>query len=185
MNCQGIATFAKDLPKTKRSVLKIAAKIFDQMGYLTALTIMFMVLFQKLCVQKCKWNDELDEQNKKTYNSLIKALENLPQIDIPRYPFLAGEKVVQMELHMFSDASEIAFATSVYLRVEYESGNIKTRLISSKSKVAPINPQIIPRLELLGAGLIVKLVETIYNVMEEELKGEIIEKQAIRSIREK
>ena len=81
-----------------------------------------------------------------------------------------------MELHGFSDASEIAFATSVYLRVEYESGNISTRVISSKSKVAPIKHQSIPRLELLGAGLMVKLVETIHEVMQEELKGQDIEK---------
>ena len=97
--------------------------------------MMFKVFFQQLCVQKCNWDDELDEQNRKTYDTLIKAIENLPQIDIPRYPFLAGEKVVRMELYGFSDASEITFATSVYLRVEYESGNISTRLISSKSKV--------------------------------------------------
>ena len=81
-----------------------------------------------------------------------------------------------MELLWFSDASEIAFATSVYLRVEYESGNISSRLISSKSKVAPIKRQSIPRLELLGAGLMFKLVGTIYGVMQEELKGKIIEK---------
>ena len=30
-----------------------------------------------------------------------------------------------MELHGFSDASEFAFATSIYLRVEYESGKSK------------------------------------------------------------
>ena len=46
-----------------------------------------------------------------------------------------------MELHGFSDASEIAFPTSVYLIVEYQSGNISTRLVSSKSKVAPIKHQ--------------------------------------------
>ena len=52
-------------------------------------------------MQKCNWDDELDEQNRKTYDTLLTAIENLPQIDIPRYPFLAGEKVVRMELHGF------------------------------------------------------------------------------------
>ena len=176
VDLSGIAAFAKGLPKTKRSVLKIAAKVLDPMGYLAVLTIMFKVFFQQLHVQKCNWDDELDEQNSKTYNTLIKALENLPQIDILRYPFLAGERVVRMALHGFSDASEIAFATSVYLRVEYESGNICARVISSKSKVAPIKHQSIPRLELLGAGLMVKLVDNIHEVMQEELKGQVIEK---------
>ena len=35
---ESIAKFAKDLPKTKLSVLTISAKIFDPMGYLTVLT---------------------------------------------------------------------------------------------------------------------------------------------------
>ena len=79
--------------------------------------------------------------------------------------------MARLELHGFSDSSEIAFATSVYLRVEYTSGLISTRLISSKSKVAPIKQQSIPRFELLGAGLMIKLVEAIYEAMQEELKG--------------
>ena len=145
-------------------------------GYLTVFTIMVKVFFQQICVQKCNWDDELDEQNRKIYDTLIKAIENLPHIDIPNYPFLAEEKVVQMELHGFSDASEFAFATSVYLRIEYEPGDIRTRSISSKSKVGPIKRQSIPRLELLGAGLMVKLIEIIYEVMQEEIKGKIIEK---------
>ena len=62
VDLSGIAAFAKGLPKTKRSVLKIAAKVFDPMGYLAVLTIMFKVFFQQLCVQKCNWDDELDEQ---------------------------------------------------------------------------------------------------------------------------
>ena len=88
----------------------------------------------------------------------------------------SGEKAARMELHGSSNASEFSSATSVYLRVEYESGNISKRLILSQSNVARIKPQRIPRLELLGAGLMVKLVETIYNVMQEEFKGQIIEK---------
>ena len=43
VDLSGIAAFAKGLPKTKRSVLKIAAKVFDPMGYLAVLTIMFKV----------------------------------------------------------------------------------------------------------------------------------------------
>ena len=75
-----------------------------------------------------------------------------------------------------SDASEFAFATSIYLHVEYESGKISTRLILSRLKEAPSKQQSIPPLELLGAGLMVKLVETIYRVMQEEFKGQVIEK---------
>lgn len=40
---------AKLLPTTKRSVLKISAKIFDPIGLLSPFTIQWKVLFQELC----------------------------------------------------------------------------------------------------------------------------------------
>ena len=70
----------------------------------------------------------------------------------------------------------MAFATSVYLRVEYESGKIESKLIASKSKLTPIKKQTIPRLELLGACLMVRLVENIYDIMQQEIKGQSIHK---------
>ena len=172
----GVSAFAKTLTPTKRSVLRIAAKIFDPMGYMTVLTIKFKAFFQHLCINKCSWDGELLGEDRKTYDSLISALENHDSIQVPRYPFLANEKVSHIEVHGFSDASEMACATSVYLRVTYESGQISTKLIASKCKVAPIKQQSIPRLELLGACLMVKLVENVHDIVQQELKGFAIDK---------
>ncbi|XP_065061333.1 uncharacterized protein LOC135688421 [Rhopilema esculentum] len=76
----GVVEFAKTLPITKRSVLKIAAKIFDPMGYLAVLTINYKAFFQQLCLKKLAWDDELDEENRKKYVSLIEAIENFPSL---------------------------------------------------------------------------------------------------------
>ena len=168
---------AKLFAKTKRSVLKIAAKLFDPKGYLTLLTINFKALFQQLCIKKNNWDEELVGEDRKIFVSLVMALENHPNIlSVLCYPFLIGEKVLRIELHGFSDSSEMAFATSVYLRVEFESGKIDSKLIASKLKVTPIKKQTIPRLELLGACLMVKLVENIYDIMQQEIKGQSIHK---------
>ena len=40
---------AKLLPATKRSLLKISAKIFDPLGLLSLFTIQWKVLFQEIC----------------------------------------------------------------------------------------------------------------------------------------
>ena len=45
VDLSGVLAFAKTLPPTKRSVLRIAAKIFDPMGCMTVLTINFKALF--------------------------------------------------------------------------------------------------------------------------------------------
>ena len=55
-----------------------------------------------------------------------------------------------MELHSFSDASIKAFAAAVYLRLESDD-NVSTTLVASKTRVAPLKQQSLPRLELLGA----------------------------------
>jgi len=169
-----VTTFAKGLPPTKRSVLRIAAKIFDPMGYVSVLVVNFKAFFQQLCINKCSWDDELVGTDRKTYNGLINALETFPKIQVPRYPFLRNETVSRVEIHGFSDASEMAYATIVYLRVIYESGEISTKFIASKSKVVPIKQQSIPRLELLGACLMVKLVENVTNVIQQSLKDLVI-----------
>ena len=168
-----VTTFAKSLPPFKRSVLRIAAKIFDPMGYVSMLVVRFKTFFQQLCITKCGWDDELTGADNKTYKGLINALETIPKLQVPRY-LLRNKIVSRVEVHGFSDASEMAYATTVYLRVVYESGKISTKLIASKSKVVPIKQQSIPRLELLGACLMVRLVENISSVIQQSLKEHVI-----------
>ena len=113
-----VVEFAKSLPATKRSVLRIAAKIFDPMGYLTVFTTNFKVFFQRLCINKVPWDEPVTGEYMKTYESLLRLLEECPHVCIPRYLFSQGEQPSRIEIHSFSDASEKAFASVVYLRVE-------------------------------------------------------------------
>ena len=169
-----VTVFANALPPTKRSVLRIAAKIFDPLWYVSELVVKFKSFFQQLCINKCSWDDELVGKDSKTYSGLINALETFPRIQVPRYLFLRNETVSRVEIHGFSDASELAYATTVYLRVAYESGKVSNRFIASKSKMVPIKQQSIPQLELLGACLMVKLVENISNIIQQSLKEHTI-----------
>ena len=70
------------------------------------------------------------------------------------------------QLHGFSDASEAAYSAVVYLRTVDTEGNIKTSLVSSKTKVSPIKRQTIPWLELCGALLLAKLLNHITRILE-------------------
>ena len=46
----------------------------------------------------------------------------------------------------------------MYLHTEYEDGQVRMCLVSSKTRVAPLKTQTIPRLELLGATILARLV---------------------------
>ena len=51
------------------------------------------------------------------------------------------------------------------MRSIYDDGSIDVRLISSKTKVAPTKQQSIPRLELLGVTILVRLVNSVKNAL--------------------
>ena len=76
---------------------------------------------------------------------------------IPRCYFTATP--VEIQIHAFSDASEHAYTTVVFLQSCYQDGPIHVRLAASKNKVAPMTKQSIPCLELLGASSLGRLVD--------------------------
>ena len=72
-------------------------------------------------------------------------------------------QVVCRQLHGFSGAPEQAIEAVVYLRTVYEAGDVDVQLIASKTKLAPLKKQSIPRLELIGTYILSKLVDTVCN----------------------
>ena len=169
VNLCSVVELAHALPPTKRSVLKIAAKIYDPFGCLSLFTVNMKMLFQDLCVEKVSWDDELQGAFREKYNQFINELGAMDCARVRRCFFEKGKQVKNVEIHGFSDASEKAHAGVVYLKIHYESGETDVKFVTSKAKVNPIKKQSIPRLELAGACLLAKLVETVRNIVTEEL----------------
>ena len=98
----------------------------------------------------------------KKWKSLILELRTLNSVCIPRcyFDYTSGN-LKSAELYCFSDASEKSYAASVYVRSIYEDERIDVKLVASKSKVALLEKQSIPRLELLSATILVRLAKTI------------------------
>ena len=63
------------------------------------------------------------------------------------------QAVADLSFHVFSDASEDAYAAVMYERNVYEDRSVSISFIASKSKTALLNAYSIPRLGLLGAIL--------------------------------
>ena len=163
----GLVKYARSLPVTKRSVLKVTSKIFDPVGFLTPFVIMMKALFQELCIEGNEWYDELKEGLRARWNTLLVELSTLNDLRIQRCYFKSTEKPMKTELHGFSDASKIAYAAVIYMRSLYESGNVEVKLVASKSKVAPLKGQTIPRLELLGATILARLIAKVHECLFE------------------
>ena len=77
-------------------------------------------------------------------------------------------QVNAVKLHTFTDASENAYCATVYSRHEYENGTVTTRLIASKTRLAPLRALSIPRLELMGALIGLRLTRQVCSALNIE-----------------
>ncbi|XP_045447869.1 uncharacterized protein LOC123656208 [Melitaea cinxia] len=68
-----------------------------------------------------------------------------------------------IEMHVFSDASQVAYGSGVYMRSVAANGDITVKLLCSKSKVSPVKPTTIVRLELCAALLAARLSKAVLD----------------------
>ena len=146
--------YGKSLPDNRRSVLKFAAKIFNPLGIMSPFIIRLKMFFQVLCTEKLDWDTLLQGEKPKTWHSTLEELKSLGRMAIPRCYFSQSSLITDVQLHAFSDSSEKAYAAIPYMQTAYTDGQVQKRLITSKTRVAPIKKQSIPRLELLGATIL-------------------------------
>ncbi|XP_043481754.1 uncharacterized protein LOC122510878 [Leptopilina heterotoma] len=153
---------------TKRSVLSVIAKLYDPLGWIAPVVVTAKLIMQELWLRKLDWDETLPPDLMKQWFDYYDQLESLKNLKIPRWVG-AITTSSNSELHGFADASNRAYAASIYLRVIDDSNEIHTTLLISKSKIAPITPVSIPRLELCAAVLlsrVMKYVLTCLNFQE-------------------
>ena len=164
-----VATTLQESSPTKRSVVKVTAKFFDPLGVMTPVTVLFKLFCKELCEEKVGWDDPLSGRLLEKWNHLSSQLEDPNVITIPRCLLTTlSQPIRSAKLIGFCDASTKAYACVVYLRLESEIST-KIQFIAAKSRVAPSTGTTIPRMELLSAVLLSKLISSIRSALESEL----------------
>ncbi|XP_011858557.1 PREDICTED: uncharacterized protein LOC105556094 [Vollenhovia emeryi] len=143
-------------PPTKRSVLSQTARLFDPLGWLAPIVIRAKLLVQTAWLQRLDWDAPLDAREASAWIVLEEELELLEGLRIPRW--FGSAATSPLELHGFSDASELAYAAVVYLRA-CSHASITVSLVAARTRVAPLKRVPLPRLELCAAALLAKLAE--------------------------
>lgn len=146
----------KSEPVTKRSVISDIARLFDPLGWLAPTIVLAKIFIQKLWLAGMGWDEQLNIELIKEWNTYREELALLTNIHIPRWLGTTPES--KLELHGFCDASKVAYAAVLYLRLIDATGEVNVSLLVSKTRVAPIKQVSIPRLELCGAVLLSKLL---------------------------
>lgn len=134
---------------TKRIILSTIAQTYDPLGLLAPTVITAKIILQKLWLAKLDWDEPVPKSILSDWQNFINKIPNLQYIHIPRH--VIGQNTSVIELHIFCDASQCAYGACAYIRSVTDNNIITVHLLCAKSRVAPVKPVSIPRLELCGA----------------------------------
>ncbi len=150
---------------TKREVISDIARTFDILGWMAPAIVVMKILFQRLWELKLGWDEEIPSDLQEHHQQWKAQLPLLKDKPFNRCYFRTLSVKESVELHGFCDASEAAYSAVVYVRATYSNGPPTVVLVTAKTKVAPLKKLSIPRLELCGAHLLAKLLNSVRLAM--------------------
>ncbi|XP_044573440.1 uncharacterized protein LOC123257680 [Drosophila ananassae] len=153
---------AENVVPTKREVLQVLMSIFDPLGFLSCHTIGLKILLQRIWRLNIDWDQELPEKILEDWRLWKTLLGQIRIFEVPRCFSPDTSDPRQMELHTFVDASEYAYSAVCYLRVAMDA-KVDVSLVIAKSKVAPLKPLSIPRMELQAAVMGTRLAHKVMS----------------------
>lgn len=149
---------------TKRKIVSQVAQWYDPEGYISPVIVIGKRIIQDLWKLKLDWDEEVPKEMAEFWIEFRTEIGYLSNFRLDRW--LKTSNQVKIQLIGFSDSSQIAYGAVLYVRVEHPDGKVECLLLNSKSRVAPLKPITIPRLELAGAELLSKLFKESQTTMD-------------------
>ncbi|XP_058828111.1 uncharacterized protein LOC131688004 [Topomyia yanbarensis] len=144
---------------TKRQLASEILRLYDPLGIMQPIIITTRILLQGLWKVKLKWDDKIPSESLHEWLQLKKTSD----LELPRQVIPSNR--VHLELHGFSDASNLAYGCAIYAYAQDEQGKESMNLLCTKSRVAPLKDVTLPRKELLGAKLLAELMTRISKIV--------------------
>ncbi|GFX43107.1 integrase catalytic domain-containing protein [Trichonephila clavipes] len=119
---------------TKRKVLSEVAKIFDPLGWLAPSVVISKIFLQELWSQHLSWDEEIPDSLARQWRTFQEQLPLLTNIKVPRCILIPQA-------------------------IDYATQTVVSRLLTSKTRVSPVKPQSLRRLERCSALLLANLLQ--------------------------
>jgi hypothetical protein len=163
---------------TKRILWRVAQGLYDPLGLLCAFTIRFKIVMRSLSDEeegeRIGWDDQVPAHVEANFREVLGHLKDLKKISFPRSMWPEpgrGPVKGKPMLLIFGDGSVEASCALAYLRWEMEDGTVVCRLLAGKTRVAPKCKISIPRMELMGSLVAVRLYQKIKDSLRMEIEG--------------
>ncbi|XP_016661601.2 uncharacterized protein LOC107884315 [Acyrthosiphon pisum] len=148
---------------TKRGILSLTARFFDPLGLFAPSIFLAKHIMQRTWQSNCTWDQRLPTEIHSDWSRFVDELPALASVRVPRYfNTTAG---AQCSLYGFCDASQRGYAAVVFLRIHDAPRASSVMLVGSKTKLAPLKPLSIPRLELNAAVLLSRWMSRIFLLL--------------------
>ena len=138
---------------------------FDVLGLVSPYLIQLKFIMRDLTTEDSKkigWDEEIPNAVKIKF---VEALKNIKDVGELKFPRCVEPDFVDRsqgpELLIFGDGSTQAFCALVYVRWKLTNGSFKCCFITGKTRVAPLRKITVPRIELMGSVMAVRLCETV------------------------
>ena len=151
-----------DVPLTRRGILSSISSIYDPLGLVAPFLLKGRKVLQKITAETSRWDDEVKQEHIQEWDNWRRGLPALSTLNIDRCykPHDFGESI-EASLHCFSDAAMLGYGVALYLRQVNKFGKIHVSLVLGKSRVSPLKPITIPRLELTAATVSSKVAKMV------------------------
>ena len=160
-----ITAMAECIDMTRRNILRVSSSFYNVTGEISPVTIQAKRVFQAVCKEKLNWDAPVTPKIVELWVNFIDCLKLFPQIRIPRFVLHASADVTPVQLHGFCDSSKSAYCAAIYVR-QITSTGVHVRLLTAKTKVAPLTEITIPRLELLSCLLLAELLNAVKSAIK-------------------
>ena len=153
----------KDKPLSRRGILSTVSSIYDPLGLVAPVILQGKRILQELCRDGVGWDEKVPEDIEE---------EDIEKLKVPRCHKPNEFGVIKtVELHDFSDTSQNGYGQCSYLRLTDSNDRICCSLVMGKSRVTPLKPVTIPKLELTAAVVASKIGCVLRKELEyEEVK---------------
>ena len=133
---------------TKRQIASQMAKVFDVLGWFAPVTVKSKHLIQQLWKRQIDWDKPIPGDLLDDWNKWNKELPSISKHPIERKLVSTQTTVLEIQLHGYSDASQMAYGAVVYARHLHDNAMVTIALVTAKSKIAPVKELSVPHLEL-------------------------------------